>query len=180
MKDFPMKQFSVMQGVRYMENKSYQLRYLPLFEQDLISTANYITNVLKNEDAALRLIDDVETAILERLNNPVAFEPYRSAKKRDYPYYRIYVRNYVIYYVVIGDVMEVRRLMYGARDTDRLNRTIKSSKSSRFAAFFVERRFFICHIFKSVETVSEPAINRWSFVSRLVRCSCCSLRWSYC
>lgn len=55
-----------------MENKSYQLRYLPLFEQDLISTANYITNVLKNEDAALRLIDDVETAILERLNNPDA------------------------------------------------------------------------------------------------------------
>ena len=74
MKDFPMKQFSIMQGVRYMGNKFYQLRYLPLFEQDLISTANYITNVLKNEDAALRLIDDV---------------------------------------------MEVRRLMYGARDTDR-------------------------------------------------------------
>ena len=102
-----------------MENKSYQLRYLPLFEQDLIRTANYITNVLKNEDAALRLIDDVETAILERLNNPVAFEPYCSAKMRDYPYYRIYVRNYVIYYVVIVDVREVRRLIYGARDTDR-------------------------------------------------------------
>ncbi len=41
-----------------MENKPYQLRYLPLFERDLISTANYITNVLKNEDAALHLIDD--------------------------------------------------------------------------------------------------------------------------
>lgn len=56
-----------------MENKSYKLRYLPLFEQDLISTASYITNVLKNEDAAIRLVDDVEAAILERLNNPVAF-----------------------------------------------------------------------------------------------------------
>ena len=76
-----------------MENKIYHLRYLPIFEQDLISTASYITNVLKNEDAALRLIDDIEDAILERLNNPVAFEPYVSAKKRDYPYYRIYVRN---------------------------------------------------------------------------------------
>lgn len=43
-----------------MENKCYYLRYLPIFEQDLISTANYITNVLKNEDAALRLIDAVE------------------------------------------------------------------------------------------------------------------------
>lgn len=102
-----------------MKNKSYQLRYLPIFEQDLISTANYIANVLKNEVAALRLIDDIEAAIMERLNNPVAFEPYRSAKKRDYLYYRIYVRNYVVYYVVIDDVMEVRRLMYGARDTDR-------------------------------------------------------------
>lgn len=114
-----MKQSSVMQGVRCMEHKPYQLRYLPIFEQDLINTANYITNVLKNEDAALRLIDDVESAILERLDNPVAFEPYRSVKKRDHPYYRIYVRNYVVYYVVIGDVIEVRRLIYGARDTDR-------------------------------------------------------------
>jgi len=102
-----------------VKNKAYQLRYLRIFEQDLISTANYIANVLKNEVAALRLIDDIEAAIMERLNNPVAFEPYRSAKKRDYLYYRIYVRNYVVYYVVIDDVMEVRRLMYGARDTDR-------------------------------------------------------------
>ena len=48
-----------------MENKSYKLRYLPLFEQDLISTANYITNVLKNEDAAIRLVDDVEAGVKE-------------------------------------------------------------------------------------------------------------------
>lgn len=98
-----------------MENKSYQLRYLPIFETDLLSTVNYITNVLKNEDAAHRLVDDIESAILKRLENPLAFEPYRSAKRREYPYYRIYVRNYV----VIGNVMEVRRLIYSARNTDR-------------------------------------------------------------
>ena len=88
-----------------MENKSYQLRYLPIFETDLLSTVNYITNVLKNEDAAHRLVDDIESAILKRLENPLAF-------RREYPYYRIYVRNYVVYYVVIGNVMEVRRLIY--------------------------------------------------------------------
>ena len=95
-----------------MENKSYQLRYLPIFETDLLSTVNYITNILKNDDAALRLVDDIESAILKRLENPLAFEPYRSAKMREYPYYRIYVRNYVVYYVIIGNVMEVRRLIY--------------------------------------------------------------------
>lgn len=98
-----------------MENKSYQLRYLPIFETDLLSTVNYITNILKNDDAALRLVDDIESAILKRLENPLAFEPYRSAKMREYPYYRIYV----VYHVVIGNVMEVRRLIYSARNTDR-------------------------------------------------------------
>lgn len=102
-----------------MENKKYRLRYLPLFEQDLMQSVSYIINVLKNPDAAEKLVNDVEMAILERLNNPLAFEPYPSTKKRKYPYYRIYVRNYVVYYVVIGDVMEVRRFLYGARDTSR-------------------------------------------------------------
>ncbi len=101
-----------------MKNEKYKLRYLPLFEQDLIQTISYITNVLKNTDAAEKLVNDVEDAIQERLEYPLAFEPFPS-KKRDYPYYRIYIRNYVIYYVVIGDVMEVRRFLYGARDTNR-------------------------------------------------------------
>ena len=99
-----------------MTNDSYQLRYLPLFEQDLMQTVNYITNVLKNKDAATALVNDIETAILKRLHNPAAFEPYPSTKDRDTPYYRIYVHNYVIYYVVIDNIMEVRRLMYGARN----------------------------------------------------------------
>lgn len=101
-----------------MKNEKYKLRYLPLFEQDLIQTISYITNVLKNTDAAEKLVNDIEDAIQERLEYPLAFEPFPS-KKRDYPYYRIYIRNYVIYYVVIGDVMEVRRFLYVARDTNR-------------------------------------------------------------
>ena len=101
-----------------MKNEKYKLRYLPLFEQDLIQTVSCITNVLKNTDAAEKLVNDVEDAIQERLEYPLAFEPFPS-KKRDYPYYRIYIRNYVIYYVVIGGVMEVIRFLYGARDTNR-------------------------------------------------------------
>ncbi len=102
-----------------MADKKYRIRYLPLFEQDLVQAVSYITNVLKNPDAAEKLANDVEAAILERLHNPLAFEPYPSVKKRKYPYYRIYVRNYVVYYVVMGDIMEVRRFLYGARDIDR-------------------------------------------------------------
>jgi toxin ParE1/3/4 len=35
-----------------MGDKKYQLRYLPLFEQDLIQTVRYISNELQNPDAA--------------------------------------------------------------------------------------------------------------------------------
>lgn len=115
-----MKQYLQTQGKPPVQNETFHLRYLPLFEQDLLDTVNYIANVLQNEIAAQQLIDDVEKAINKRLNNPLSFEPYRSEKKREFPYYRIYVRNYTIFYVVIDNVMEIRRLIYSARNIEAL------------------------------------------------------------
>ena len=66
--------------------------------------------------AANKLIDDVENAIIKRSSCAESFEPYHSVKERKYPYYRIYVGNYVVYYVVIDDVMEVRRILYNKRN----------------------------------------------------------------
>ncbi|MDR0424940.1 MAG: type II toxin-antitoxin system RelE/ParE family toxin [Clostridiales Family XIII bacterium] len=96
--------------------ETFTLRYLPLFEWDIVSARNYIAKNLQNPDAALRLVEDTEKAILKRLENPLAFEPYRSSREREHPYYRINIRNYTVFYVVIGNVMEVRRFIYSKRD----------------------------------------------------------------
>ena len=37
-------------------------------------------------------------------------------KEREHPYYRIPVGNYVVLYVVIGTVMEIRRFVYDPSD----------------------------------------------------------------
>ena len=103
-----------------MENKQYQLRYLPIFADDLSEAVSYISKVLHNPQAAEKLIDDTERAILERLNAPCAYQPYPSAKQRPHPYYRINIRNYSVFYVVIDDVMEVRRFLYSRRDLDAM------------------------------------------------------------
>ena len=100
-----------------MGQNNYKIRYLPLFEKDLTEIIFYISNILNNPNAAESLIDDVEFAILECSKSPLSFEPYHSSKKRKNPYYRIYVKNYVVYYVVIDDVMEIRRLLYKGRDS---------------------------------------------------------------
>ena len=102
-----------------MTEKHYKLRFLPLFEEDLYEIVDYITYRLKNPIAAEALVSDVQTAIHDRLSCAEAFEQYHSAKERRYPYYRITVRNYTIFYVVIDDVMEVRRIIYSRRDIKR-------------------------------------------------------------
>ncbi len=98
-----------------MKNKKYRVEILPLFERDLNEAADYIRYELCNVGAAKKLIDDVEVAILRRKENPEAFEKFYSMKERKYPYYRIYVGNYIIFYVVIDEVMEIRRLIYNRR-----------------------------------------------------------------
>ena len=101
-------------------SKKFTIRYLPLFEKDLSEAKDYIVNVLKNPSAALRLIENTETAILKRLEQPLAFAAYDSVKKRSEQYYRIFVGNFTVFYVVIGNVMEVRRFIFNKRDLSKL------------------------------------------------------------
>lgn len=108
-----------------MFDRKYRLSYLPVFYEDLREKVMYIAEVLRNPQAADDLLDKVEEAISERLPFAESFEPYHSVKERKYPYYRIYVDNYIIYYVVIDDnsddlVMEVRRFLYNGQDQSRL------------------------------------------------------------
>lgn len=108
-----------------MFSKKYRLSYLPLFYEDLDEKVTYIAEKLKNPKAANDLLDRVESAIMERLPLAESFELYHSVRERRYSYYRIYVDNYIIYYVVIDDdpndlIMEVRRFLYNGQNRDNM------------------------------------------------------------
>ena len=108
-----------------MFSKKYRLSYLPLFYEDLDEKVTYIATKLKNPKAANDLLDKVEAAIRERLPMAESFEPYHSVRERRYSYYRIYVDNYIIYYVVIDDdpkdlIMEVRRFLYNGQNQNNM------------------------------------------------------------
>ena len=103
-----------------MDEKRYELRILPLFEDDLNEIVDYITCRLRNPLAAEALIDEVEEAICQRLHCAESFEPYHSSRERKHPYYRIQVKNFTIFYVVIGTTMEVRRIIYSRRNLSKL------------------------------------------------------------
>ena len=101
----------------------YELRYLPLFQEELKERALYIADELDNPTAADRLVDDVERAIRNRLEtNPEGFEPIPSKREPGVMYYRIYVKNYIVYYAVIEEnghkIMEPRRFVHDRENRD--------------------------------------------------------------
>ena len=103
-----------------MLDDKFSLRYTPMFVEDLDEIVDYITCKLHNPNSAMNLVERIEDVILERLNCPLAFESFQSSRKRKYPYYRIYVDNFTIYYVVIDNIMEVRRILYSGRDSNKI------------------------------------------------------------
>jgi len=102
-----------------MKNK-YTIKYLPEFKQELRRILKYIKNDLKNEKADLNLANKMDKVIVKRSFNPTAFQEYHSVKKREYKWYRLYVGNYVIFYVVIDGIMEVRRILYKRRNLEKI------------------------------------------------------------
>ena len=92
--------------------KNYKIEYLPLFYKDLYKTLYYIKYKLGNDIAADNLLEEIEKEIKERSLNPESFEEYHSSRRRKNTYYKIYIKNYVVFYIVKDNVMIIRRLLY--------------------------------------------------------------------
>lgn len=101
-------------------NKKYRVRYLETFYKDLGKISKYISVQLKNNIAAQNLINDIEKAIEKRKNNPFGYEKFKSVKQRKEQYYKIFVKNYIIFYVIKDDVIEIRRLIYKKRNLEKI------------------------------------------------------------
>ena len=100
--------------------KKYKIKYLPLFYNDLDQITDYIIYKLNNEIAANNFVNELENEIKKRAYNSEAYEKYISTRKRKNTYYKIYVKNYIVFYTVKDNIMEVRRILYSRRNFDKL------------------------------------------------------------
>lgn len=107
-----------------MLSDQYELRYLPLFHEELKERALYIAKDLQEPETAINLIDEVEEAIRKRISlNPEGYESISSKRDPGVKYYRIYVKEYIIYYAILEEdgkkIMEPRRFVHRLEDRDR-------------------------------------------------------------
>ena len=98
--------------------EAYKIKIFPSAQRDLQEIAEYLNTLSK--DAALRYYDLIvsEIASLRTL-------PERYPHPRDLPLaakgYRYFsVKNYLVFYIVSGDTVQIHRILYARRDYSRL------------------------------------------------------------
>lgn len=103
-----------------MSKNKYTITYTDTFIKQFNNISRYFIYKLQNKIAAENFYNEVITEIEKRSENPEIFEKYKSSRKRKNTYYRIYVKNYTIFYVVKDNIIEIRRILYSRRKFDNL------------------------------------------------------------
>ncbi|HAP57273.1 MAG TPA: type II toxin-antitoxin system RelE/ParE family toxin [Sphaerochaeta sp.] len=90
------------------------------FQQSYSQAVRYISHVLDNKIAVRPLIDSIEKAIESRSSNPEGNEPVHTCKVRQHRYYRIFSKQFALFYSVLDGVMELCRFFWSRSDYSKL------------------------------------------------------------
>ncbi len=98
----------------------HKIVYLPFAESDLLEALDYIAYTLDAPKAARDLLDEFDKTVNRISEFPYAFELYRTDRPMKDEIRKVPVKNYVLYYAVYQDRVEIRRFLYGKRDRSKL------------------------------------------------------------
>jgi len=97
--------------------KSYKIKMLPLAKIDLSEIIDYLSDF--SETVALNQYDK----IIEKINGlkqfPLLYEEVRVGAS-EFRYRRIVVDNYLVFYVVFEDYVEIHRIIHSKMDTSKI------------------------------------------------------------
>ena len=98
----------------------YKLRYLPLAQKDLLNIIDYISNDLKASGAAMDFIDILDETILRLKEFPFSCSLYRPQKPLETEYRYLPVKNFIIFYIVLENIVEIHRIVYAKMDLNEI------------------------------------------------------------
>ena len=98
----------------------FEVKYLPSFYQELNAIIEYITVTLEAPQAALNLLDELETGINDLKEFPYARRLYCPIKPISTTYRVLSVKNYLVFYVVMENIIEIHRILYKKRNLSQL------------------------------------------------------------
>lgn len=98
--------------------EKYKVKIYPAAKQDLLDIVDYLNTL--SPDAALRYYDLLTEEIAG-----LSYMPERCPRPKDLAlvakgYRCLLVKNYLVFYVVDRDTVQIRRILYGRRDYSSL------------------------------------------------------------
>lgn len=97
----------------------HKIVYLPLAESDLLQAMDYIATTLDAPKAARDLLKEFDETVQQIAEYPYACELYRTDRPMRDEIRKVPVKNYVLYYAVFQDRVEIRRFLHGRRDRSK-------------------------------------------------------------
>ena len=98
--------------------ETYKVKIYPTAKQDLLEVIDYLNTL--SADVALRYYDKLteEIASLSKMPERCPHPKDLALAAKGYRY--LIVEKYLVFYVVAGDTVQVRRILYGRRDYQAL------------------------------------------------------------
>ena len=93
--------------------KKFRIKYLPIAERDLVEIFEYIRN--DNPSAALNFLNEMDESILNLEYFPFIGHIPKDQRLQYLNYRMLVVQSYLIFYVVLEDIIEIRRILHGKR-----------------------------------------------------------------
>ena len=96
-----------------MSKKRFKIKYLPIAQQDLIDIFDYI----KQDDptAAVEFIDKIDETITKLESYPNIGVVPKDDRLELLGYRMLVIQNYLVFYAVREDIVEIRRIIHGSR-----------------------------------------------------------------
>ena len=98
--------------------EKYKVKIYPAAKQDLLDIVDYLNTL--SQDTALRYYDLLTEEVAS-----LSYMPERCPRPKDLAlaakgYRCLLVKNYLVFYVVDRDTVQIRRILYGRRDYSSL------------------------------------------------------------
>lgn len=94
-------------------DKKYHVEYLPIAQEDLISIIEYIQ--IDDPLAAQTFLEQVDQTIYKLETFPFIGVTPKDMRLMNLNYRVLIIENYLVFYVVLDKIIEIRRTLHGKR-----------------------------------------------------------------
>ena len=98
--------------------EQYNVKILPTAQNDLRDIVDYLNTL--SPDAAMRYYDMIIDKVGTLTTMPERCPPAKDQHLRLRGYRALHVKNYIVFYVINGKTVEIRRILYARRQYENL------------------------------------------------------------